>query len=90
MPRPVGMGIIAANKDRSVRTYKAIGAAGIAFAAAVGASTWGEAADIAAVPPAPPPTFATGFFSGIEFHAQGDAGIIGNTLNPSQGLNREG
>ncbi len=50
-----------------------------------------HAADLAAPAPAPiapAPGFA--FFTGIEYHVQGDAGIIGNSLNPSQGLNREG
>ena len=43
------------------------------------------AADLQAVPPPAP-----GLLSGIEFHAQGEVGILGNALNPSQGLNGEG
>lgn len=50
-----------------------------------------QAADLA-VPVAPiapvPGTF--NFFEGVEFHAQGEAGILGNALNPSQGINGEG
>ena len=72
-----------------MRHRKFVTAAGVAIAASLGATSLATAADLAA-PLAPPPTFANGFFSGIEFHAQGDAGILGNSLNPSQGLNREG
>lgn len=70
-----------------MRHRKFVTAAGVAIAASLGATSLATAADLAA-PLAPPPTFANGFFSGIEFHAQGDAGILGNSLNPSQGLNR--
>lgn len=50
-----------------------------------------RAADLAA--PAPPPAAPVpgfDFFTGIEYHAQGEAGILGNSLNPSQGLDRAG
>ena len=59
----------------------------MAFAACAQAA---HAADLAAPRPAPPPVPGFDFFTGIEYHAQGEAGILGNTLNPSQGLNREG
>ena len=62
--------------------------AALAFAACAQAA---HAADLAAPAPAPiAPVPGFDFFTGIEYHAQGEAGIIGNSLNPSQGLNREG
>ena len=61
--------------------------AALAFAAGAQAA---PAADLAAPKPAPAPVAGFDFFTGIEYHVQGEAGILGNTLNPSQGLNREG
>ena len=45
------------------------------------------AADLAAKVPAPiaPVPGAFDFFSGIEYHVQGEAGVMGNSLNPAQG-----
>ena len=51
------------------------------------ASANGYAADQA--PPPPAPSIAN-VLGGIEFHAQGEAGIVGNGANPSQGLDRSG
>ena len=48
------------------------------------------AADLAAPKPAPVPAPGFDFFTGIEYHAQGEAGILGNSLNPSQGINGAG
>ena len=59
--------------------------------AALACAQAARAADLAAPRPAPiAPAPGFDFFSGIEYHAQGEAGILGNSLNPSQGLNREG
>ena len=33
---------------------------------------------------------ASSLFSGVEYHVQGEAGILGNSLNPTQGSNGEG
>ena len=50
-----------------------------------------RAADLEAPAPSPiAPVPGFDLFSGVEYHVQGDGGIIGNALNPSQGLNREG
>ncbi len=51
-----------------------------------------SAADLAAPAPTPvaPVTGAFNVFEGIEFHAQGEGGILGNSANPSQGLDRSG
>ena len=46
-----------------------------------------QAADMpATVTPIAPVPGTFDFFQGIEFHAQGEAGIIGNTNNPTNGL----
>lgn len=61
--------------------------AALALAAATQAA---HSADLAA-PKAPAPVpGAFDFFTGIEYHVQGEAGILGNSLNPSQGINGEG
>ncbi len=51
-----------------------------------------HAADLAAPAPAPvaPVIGNFNFFDGIEFHAQGEVGILGNSANPSQGLDGKG
>ena len=50
-----------------------------------------RAADLApSVATAVPVPGALDFLRGIEFHAQGELGIYGNSLNPSQGVNGEG
>ena len=49
-----------------------------------------QAADLAAPAPIAPVPGAFNFFEGIEYHAQGEAGILGNSLNPSQGANGQG
>ena len=52
-----------------------------------------QAADLA-TPAAPSPIApvpgAFNFFEGVEYHIQGEAGILGNSLNPSQGLDSKG
>ena len=55
--------------------------AAIAIAAAMPA----HAADMPATvaPVAPPPTFS--FFEGVEYHVQGEVGILGNAANPING-----
>lgn len=56
------------------------------------AAPFARAADMPAVaPPAIAPVPGSfNFFSGIEFHVQGEAGILGNAYNPSQGLDGKG
>ena len=48
------------------------------------------AADLPAKVVAAPAPVLTGFFDGIEYHAQGEVGIMGNALNPSQGAIGQG
>ena len=48
------------------------------------------AADLAQPAPIAPVPGAFNFFEGIEYHVQGEAGILGNSLNPSQGANGQG
>lgn len=43
------------------------------------------AADASGASPASDAGF--GFFNAVEFHVQGEAGVLGNSANPSQGLN---
>ncbi len=47
-----------------------------------------QAADLAAKPPVP--AALPSFFDGIEYHVQGEAGILGNSLNPNQGATGQG
>ena len=50
-----------------------------------------QAADLTPSTPAVAPAPASfSLFQGVEFHAQGEAGILGNSLNPSQGTNGAG
>ena len=50
-----------------------------------------HAADLApAITPIAPASGVFDIFHGVEFHVQGEAGILGNSLNPSQGVNGEG
>ena len=50
-----------------------------------------HAADLAPViTPIAPASGVFDIFHGVEFHVQGEAGILGNSLNPSQGVNGEG
>ena len=60
--------------------------------AALLASQVARAADLPApvVAPIAPVVGTFNFFDGIEFHAQGEVGILGNTSNPSQGLDGKG
>ena len=53
--------------------------------AIVAASQAARAADMPAVAPIAP-VAGFNFFEGVEFHAQGEAGIIGNAANPTNGL----
>ena len=63
-----------------------------AVIALIVASQAARAADLAAPVVAPPAVVAEPFniFNGIEFHAQGEAGVLGNPANPSQGANGAG
>ena len=60
-------------------------------AALIAAGSQARAADLPAKMPAPiAPAPGFDFFTGIEYHVQGEAGILGNALNPSQGPNGAG
>ena len=48
-----------------------------------------RAADMPAVAPIAPVAGGFNFFEGIEFHAQGEAGILGNAANPTNGLDNK-
>ncbi len=54
-------------------------------------SSIARAIDVGAPAPTPIAPFSGfNFFSGAEYHVQGDGGIIGNPANPTQGLNHQG
>ena len=55
-------------------------------------ATQARAADLAApvVVPVVPVIEPFNVFNGIELHVQGEAGILGNAANPSQGANQDG
>lgn len=67
-------------------TFKYVLASCTAAAAIAAAMNVAHAADMPATvaPIAPAPTFS--LFEGIEYHVQGEAGILGNAANPVNGL----
>ncbi len=73
-------------KSRPLRKYALLSCAAIT-ALATGFSV-AQAADLAATPVAPaPPLPAFSLFEGVEFHVQGEGGILGNVANPPDGQN---
>ncbi len=70
----------------STRLSKHSFASSAAALAILAASQTAYAADLPAKPaPIAPVPGAFNFFEGVEYHAQGDVGILGNSLNPAQG-----
>ncbi len=62
-----------------------------AVVAIVAATHAARAADMpATVAPVVPAIGNFSFFEGVEFHAQGEAGILGNAANPTNGLDGKG
>ena len=72
--------------------FKTVLVSGTAAIAIVAAAQAARAADLPSkAPPAVAPIIApTSFFEGVEFHVQGEAGILGNIDNPNQGPNGSG